>query len=70
MARLTPREEQLLTLIISGCSDREIALCLCLSPRRVRGYGKDIRRQFGARSPVELLGKALRNALGRRQRLR
>ena len=70
MARLTPREEEVLTLIISGCTDREIAQRLCLSPQTVRGYGKDIRRKFGVRSRVELLGKALRKALGRRQRLR
>jgi DNA-binding NarL/FixJ family response regulator len=70
MARLTPREEEVLTLIISGCTDVEIAQRLCLSPQTVRGYGKDIRRKFGARSRVERLGKALRNAMGRRQRLR
>ena len=70
MARLTPREEEVLTLIISGCTDREIAQRLSLSPQTVRGYGKDIRRKFGARSRVELLGKALRKAMGRRQRLR
>lgn len=70
MAHLTPREEEVLTLIISGCTDREIAQRLCLSPQTVRGYSKDIRRKFGARSRVELLGKALRKALGRRQRLR
>ena len=70
MARLTPREEEVLTLIISGCTDREIAERLSLSPQTVRGYSKDIRRKFGARSRVELLGKALRKAMGRRQRLR
>ena len=70
LARLTRREEEVLTLIISGFTDREIAEHLCLSPLTVRGYGKDIRRKFGARSRVELLGKALRRALGRRQHLR
>ena len=70
MDRLTRREEEVLTLIISACTDREIAERLSLSPQTVRGYGKDIRRKFGARSRVELLGKALRRALGRRQRLR
>lgn len=69
-AQLTPREQEVLTLIISGCTDREIAERLSLSPQTVRGYSKDIRRKFGARSRVELLGKALRKAMGRRQRLR
>ena len=70
MAQLTRREEEVLTLIISGCTDREIAAHLSLSPQTVRGYAKDIRRKFGARSRVELLGRALRKALGRRERLR
>lgn len=68
--QLTPREQEVLTLIISGCTDREIAEQLNLSPETVRGYTKDIRRKFGARSRVELLGKALRKAMGRRRSLR
>jgi two-component system, NarL family, nitrate/nitrite response regulator NarL len=61
--RLTPREEDILTLIIAGSTDRQIAEQLGLSADTVRGYIKEIRRKFGVKSKIELLGKVLQGVM-------
>jgi DNA-binding NarL/FixJ family response regulator len=64
--RLTRREEEILNLIIQGCSDRQIAEQLQLSYETARTYGKTVRRKLGAKSRLELVGRAMDVVLGRR----
>ena len=64
--RLTPREEEILTLIIQGHSDRQIAKELQLTYETARTYGKTVRRKLGVKSRMELVGRAMHLVLGRR----
>ncbi len=64
--RLTPREGEILDLMIQGCSDRQIAEQLQLTYETARTYGKTVRRKLGAKSRLELVGRAMHLVLGRR----
>jgi DNA-binding CsgD family transcriptional regulator len=64
--RLTPREEEILELIIQGCSDRQIAEQLQLTYETARTYGKTVRRKLGVKSRMELVGRSMNLLLGRR----
>lgn len=64
--RLTPREGEILDLMIQGRSDRQIAEQLQLSYETARTYGKTVRRKLGAKSRLELVGRAMDVVLGRR----
>ena len=64
--RLTPREGEILDLMIQGCSDRQIAEQLQLTYETARTYGKTVRRKLGAKSRLELVGRAMDVVLGRR----
>ena len=52
-ARLTPREEEVLALLVRGLKDREIAETLGLSYETTRSYVKTVRRKLGVGSRVE-----------------
>jgi two-component system, NarL family, nitrate/nitrite response regulator NarL len=52
-ARLTPRQLEILQLIASGATTREIADRLVLSPETVRWHVKAILRKLGARTRAE-----------------
>ena len=63
--RLTPREEEILGLIIQGYSDRQIGEQLLLTYETARTYGKTVRRKLGVKSRLELVGRAMNVVLGR-----
>jgi DNA-binding NarL/FixJ family response regulator len=52
---LTKREEEILTLISQGFTNKEIALKLFLSKRTVDGYREAILDKFGARNTAQLI---------------
>jgi len=62
---LSPRELQVLCLISSGKSLKEIASDLCLSEKTVGTYRTRISDKMGLRTNVELTRYALRNGLVR-----
>ena len=61
---LRPREKEIMDLMISGFSDRDIANRLHLSIHTVRDYNKSIRRKFGVKSKVHLAAMILRDSIG------
>jgi len=63
---LTPREEEILNLMINGFSDRQISEQLELTYETARTYSKTVRRKLGVKSRLELVGRAMNLALGRR----
>jgi DNA-binding CsgD family transcriptional regulator len=56
-ADLSPRQRQLITLLGSGKSEKQIAAHLILSRHTVHNYMKALYRKFGASSQTELLAK-------------
>lgn len=52
--RLTAREKQVLALIVSGQSNKSIALLLHISPRTVEVHRVRVLEKMGARNAVEL----------------
>ncbi|EFL21196.1 DNA-binding response regulator [Streptomyces himastatinicus ATCC 53653] len=51
--RLTDREQEVLTLLAHGCSNRKIAQQLCLSETTVKGYVTDLLQKLDASSRLE-----------------
>ena len=64
--RLTPREGEILDLMLQGRSDRQIAEQLQITYETARTYGKAVRRKLGAKSRLELVSQAMNLVLGRR----
>lgn len=62
VAGLAPRERATLTLLLEGCSDKEIAARLGISPFTVNQYNKSIYRRFGVQSRAALMAKLLGSA--------
>ncbi|VTT98623.1 family transcriptional regulator : LuxR family transcriptional regulator OS=Myxococcus stipitatus (strain DSM 14675 / JCM 12634 / Mx s8) GN=MYSTI_00406 PE=4 SV=1: GerE [Gemmataceae bacterium] len=66
--RLSPREGDTLSLLLAGCSEKEVAARLRLSPRTVHEYVTALYRKFGVHSRSELLacwvGDALATPIG------
>lgn len=56
--RLTPRQEQVLSHLAQGASEKEIAYDLGLSAHTTHDHVKALHRVFGARSRGELLARA------------
>jgi DNA-binding CsgD family transcriptional regulator len=54
LAALTPREQEVAMRVVDGLADREIAETLCLSPRSVSQYVKQIYRKLEVDSRVAL----------------
>ena len=52
---LTPREQEILDLISDGCSTKEIAARLEISPKTVEFHRSNLLRKYGARSSLELV---------------
>lgn len=59
-ADLTARERQILTLVASGQSNREIAERLGVSPKTVDNHRTNLMRKLGVHSAAELIAFALR----------
>lgn len=62
-AGLTPRERQVLRLVAEGCSDREIAASLFISPRTVGGHVTSILGKLGVSSRAAATAYAIRQGL-------
>jgi DNA-binding NarL/FixJ family response regulator len=58
---LTPRERQILPLMASGHTTREIAAALALSEKTVESHRTRILRKFGLRSVVELVAYVMKH---------
>jgi non-specific serine/threonine protein kinase len=61
--RLSPRERDVLALLVAGQHDREIAGALRISPRTVQTHIANLFSKFGANSRVELTASAVRRGL-------
>lgn len=61
---LTRRENDVVTGVISGLSNRMIAMQLGISPRTVEAYRAQAMRKLGARSVAELVHIAMRERPG------
>ena len=62
-ARLTDREQQVLSLIAEGHPTREVALELCYSERTVKNVLHDVVTKLGARSRSQAVAHAVREGL-------
>jgi DNA-binding NarL/FixJ family response regulator len=60
---LTPREFQVLTMVIGGLTNREIGARLSISPKTVDNHRTRLMAKLGVRSRTELLSYALRHGL-------
>lgn len=60
---LSPRENEILTFIAKGLTQKEIARLLGLSPATVGTYRKDIYRKLGVSSAAEATLEAIRYRL-------
>jgi two-component system response regulator FixJ len=54
-ARLTAREREIMALVVSGRSNKEIARQLGVSPRTIESHRKNVMSKMGADSLVELV---------------
>lgn len=63
LLRLSPRERDVLALLVAGQHDREIAAALRISPRTVQTHIASLFSKFGANSRVELTAVAVRRGL-------
>jgi non-specific serine/threonine protein kinase len=63
LATLTPRELDVLRLLVAGRPDREIAEALRISPRTVQTHVASLFAKFGVNSRVELTASAVRRGL-------
>lgn len=62
-ARLTDREQQVLSLIANGHPTREVAQQLCYSERTVKNVLHDVVTKLGARSRSQAVAHAVREGL-------
>lgn len=56
---LTPREQSVLDLILTGCSNQEIAESLVLSPSTVKSYSRDVMRKLGVKNRQQAVLRAM-----------
>ena len=54
IARLTPRERQVMELLAVGKSSKEIATTLAVSARTVEGHRRNVLRKMDVESAVQL----------------
>ena len=52
---LTPREKEILALMLKGVSDMDIAVQLQLSIHTVKEYGKSIRKKYRVKTRLQLI---------------
>jgi FixJ family two-component response regulator len=55
VARLTPRERQVMKLLVEGCTSKEIATRLRLSTRTVEGHRRMVLSKMGVASAAQLV---------------
>jgi DNA-binding CsgD family transcriptional regulator len=56
-AGLSPREQEVIHLLLKGCARKEVAAALNLSSHTIADYVKGIYKKFGVKSRGELLSK-------------
>ena len=56
---LTKREREVLNLISEGCSNKQGALRMSISPRTFESHRAEAMRKLGARNTADLVRKAL-----------
>jgi PAS domain S-box-containing protein len=61
--RLTPREHEVLTHLVAGCSTDQMAALMGLSPATVRNHVKRLLRALGVHSRIEAVALARRDGL-------
>jgi DNA-binding CsgD family transcriptional regulator len=61
---LTVREQEVLQLILSGKSNREIAVSLCISENTVKTHARNIFSKYDVNSRAELISTLLKNQIG------
>jgi len=59
VSELTPREREVMTLIVKGASNKEAALSLDISPRTVEIYRATVMRKMDAPNLPDLVRKAI-----------
>jgi PAS domain S-box-containing protein len=60
---LTPRQQEVLELLVSGQSTRQIAASMHLSRETIRNHVRDLLRALGTHSRIEALAEARRRGL-------
>jgi two-component system, LuxR family, response regulator FixJ len=60
LAQLSPRERQVMELVVGGHHNKAIAASLGISPRTVEVYRANVMTKMGAGSLTDLIGLALR----------
>jgi DNA-binding NarL/FixJ family response regulator len=63
LGALSPRERQVVNLIVEGMSSRDVGRELCISLKTVETHRAHINKKLGCRSPAELVRFAARNGL-------
>lgn len=63
--RLPPRVRQVLTCLLEGDSDKQVAVRLRISPHTVNQYVKTIFTRFGVTTRAELLARWIKRGWGR-----
>ena len=58
-AELSPRERQVMALVVEGLANKEIALRLEISPRTVESYRAWVMEKMGASNLADLVRKAM-----------
>jgi two-component system response regulator FixJ len=58
-AELSPRQEEVMTLVADGLSNKEIAVRLAISPRTVENYRAWVMERMGAKNLADLIRKTL-----------
>lgn len=56
---LTPREQEILTLMLKGATDREISETMLISIHTVKEHGQSIRRKYQVKSRLQLISALL-----------
>ena len=62
-AKLTPRERDVLNLVVKGYTSKQIAKELCLSPRTIEHHRARLRKKFNMKNTVDLVNFAIKNKL-------
>jgi len=61
--RFSQRELEVLKLLVEGCSNKEIAIALHLSPNTVKTYVRGLLNKFGVDHRIQIVVLALRHNL-------
>lgn len=57
------REREILIMVAEGCTSRQIAEKLSISPRTAETHRSNIARKLGLRTQAELIHSAIKNGL-------